>query len=189
MLILIPALLSTLALSATGSGPADVVAAQEAETETRVETWPDGSKKLEQELVRGADGELVLHGVSRSWHPGGVLESEARYQDGWRSGLWTTYHPSGEKVLDQHVRGLHQGPVGGHHGVDDLLAIHRAVVVDILLDHDVDSLGPDRDLGSVVGGVDPSGSINGCPPHSTPMWEEWSTPTPLMCPRQVRLCA
>ena len=68
--------------------------------ELELETWPDGSKRVEREVVREADGEAVAHGVFRSWFENGQLESEGQHKNGWRSGSWTFFHESGEKAAE-----------------------------------------------------------------------------------------
>lgn len=53
--------------------------------------YPDGSKHSSIRLTRG-----ILHGVSKSWYPSGVLEFEGHYTVGSMS-TYTSYYESGNK--------------------------------------------------------------------------------------------
>jgi len=53
--------------------------------------YPDGSKHRVIRLTRG-----ILHGVSKTWYPSGVLKSKVHYSIGSKSD-YTTYYKSGNK--------------------------------------------------------------------------------------------
>ena len=77
-----------------------VFAVQEDSAELEVETWPDGSRRIEREVVRDAEGVAIAHGAARSWFESGQLESEGQHKNGWRSGSWAFYHENGEKAAE-----------------------------------------------------------------------------------------
>ncbi len=79
--------------------------------ETRVETWPDGSKKAEYEVVADGQGGELRQGRFRSFHAGGELESEGQFQQGKETGAWVFHHPGGALAAQgSYADGLRTGP-------------------------------------------------------------------------------
>lgn len=63
------------------------------------EAWPDGTPRVEREVVE-VDGAKQLHGSFRSWFENGQLQEEGNYKEGWRSGLWRHYHENGQLAAE-----------------------------------------------------------------------------------------
>lgn len=66
------------------------------EVETLVETWPDGSKRIERQVVRDEGGRPIDDGDWRSWHENGQLAAEGSMKEGKRVGMWRTWHANGQ---------------------------------------------------------------------------------------------
>jgi MORN repeat protein len=93
--------------------------------EPRTESWPDGAKKAEYEVVRDAQGKELLHGPYRSFHENGAKAAAGNYADGLRSGPWETFFEDGKpESKGSYVRGAMSGrwSFWGADGAKDLAA-------------------------------------------------------------------
>lgn len=55
-------------------------------------------------------GEAVLHGLSRHWHPNGQLKSQGEYAMGAKTGRFTHWHSNGQKRVEgEYVNDLQNG--------------------------------------------------------------------------------
>jgi hypothetical protein len=78
---------------------------------TRTESWPDGSPRAEYEVERDAEGLEQKHGRFRSFHAGGGLESEGRFEHGKQNGPWSFRHADGTLAAKgSFADGLESGP-------------------------------------------------------------------------------
>ena len=66
------------------------------DVETLAESWPDGSPKVERQVIRDEAGEPVEHGDYKSWHESGQMAAEGRCKNGLKVGEWRTWHASGQ---------------------------------------------------------------------------------------------
>src|ERR1043166_304842 len=99
------------------------------------EKYDNGVVRKRAEGYRNADGEFVQHGLTSTWYDSGLKWTEIHYKDGikqgqqrkWyvtgsemsvgfydndvEDGVWTAYHPNGEKAREIHIdHGMWNGP-------------------------------------------------------------------------------
>ena len=67
------------------------------EPEVLVETLDDG-RRVEREVVRGADGEPLNDGSYVVRWSDGTEAVRGRFKDGLRTGRWETWHPDGSRA-------------------------------------------------------------------------------------------
>ena len=80
-------------------------------TETIEEFWPNGELRLQKQVMRTADGALVVHGAYERWHDNGEKEYEAVFLQGKKEGTETRYHKNGRKWAEREFRdGKRHGP-------------------------------------------------------------------------------
>ncbi len=78
--------------------------------ETVEEFWPDGSLRIRRQVIRGADGSLVDHGVYARWHENGRPEYETIFDHGRKNGRAVRWHMNGEVWIEEFYElGLKEG--------------------------------------------------------------------------------
>jgi uncharacterized protein len=63
------------------------------------ERFPNGSVRIEREMIQDSEGNFVRHGIYREFDAKGALIAEGQYNRGKREGMWRRVHQASESPL------------------------------------------------------------------------------------------